>query len=184
MKRIFLSLTVVSTALLIGAFGLGLAIGDPHSVSSATRRLMSYHLLVSVAALIFATLVHAVLLTYFMGTSRWMEEARLAYKLDARWNNENRRLKYRTIPVMAACLVVLILNIPLGAVAVDRGSWTLPGGHDLSPSGVHFAFSVLTIVVNLAVNALEFKAIDRNSELVGEVLTEVRRIRQERGLPT
>ena len=183
MKRIFLSLTVVSTALLIGAFGLGLAIGDPHSVSAATRRLMSYHVLVSVAALIFAALVHAVLLTYFMGTSRWMEEARLAYKLDARWNDENRRLKYRTIPVMAACLVVLILNIPLGAVAVDRGSWSI-GGHELSPSSVHFAFSALTIIINLAVNALEYKAIERNSDLIGEVLLEVRRIRQERGLPT
>ena len=61
---------------------------------------MSYHLLLSVAALIFAALVHAVLLTYFMGTSRWMEEVRLAYKLDARWIEENRRLKYRTIPPM------------------------------------------------------------------------------------
>jgi hypothetical protein len=179
-----LTLTIFSTALLIGAFVLGLEIGDPHSVSAATRRLMSYHLLVSVAALIFAVLVHAVLLTYFMGTSRWMEEARLAYKLDSRWNAENRRLKYRAIPLMAACLLVLILNIPLGALAVDRGGWTLPGGQELSPSGLHLVFAALTIVVNLAVNAVEYKAIKRNGELIGEVAQEVRRIRQEHGLPT
>lgn len=184
MKRIFLTLTIVSTLLLIAAFVLGLEIGDPRSVSAATRRLMSYHLLTSVAALIFATLVHAVLLTYFMGTSRWMEEARLAYKLDLRWNAENRRLKYQTIPLMAACLVLLILNIPLGAMAVDRGGWMLPGGHELSPSRFHLLFAVLTIIVNLAVNALEYRSIHRNSQLIGEVLIEVRRIRQEHGLPT
>jgi hypothetical protein len=184
MKRIFLTLTIVGTMLLVVAFVLGLEIGDPRSVSTATRRLMSYHLLISVAALIFATLVHAVLLTYFMGTSRWLEEARLAYKLDTHWNEENRRLKYRTIPLMAGCLLVLILNIPLGAISVDRGNWTLPGGHELSPSRVHFAFAIVTIVVNLAVNALEYRSIDRNSELIGEVVKEVRRIRQEHGLPT
>jgi hypothetical protein len=184
MKRVFLTLAIFGTVLLIAAFVLGMEIGDPRSVSAATRRLMSYHLLISVAALIFATLVHAVLLTYFMGTSRWMEEARLAYKLDTRWNQENRRLKYRTIPLMAACLLMLILNIPLGAIAVDRANWTLPGGHELTPSSVHFAFALLTIVINLAVNALEYKAIERNSELIGEVVQEVRRIRQEHGLPT
>ncbi len=183
MKRIFLTLTIVSALLLIAAFVLGLEIGDPRSVSAATRRLMSYHLLISVAALIFATLVHAVLLTYFMGTSRWMEEARLAYKLDPRWNTENRRLKYQTIPLMAACLVLLILNIPVGAMT-DRGNWMLPGGHELSPSRFHLVFAVVTIIVNLAVNAAEYRSIHRNGQLIGEVLIEVRRIRQEHGLPT
>jgi hypothetical protein len=184
MKRIFLTLTILCTALLIGAFALGFAIVDPRSVSAATRRLLNYHLLTSVASLIFAAFLHAVLLTYFMGTSRWMEEARLAYKLDIRWSEENRRLKYRTLPLMAACLIVLGLNIPLGAMSVDRGNWTLPGGHELSPPRVHFAFAVLTIVVNLAVNVIEYRSIARNSQLIGEVMQEVRRIRLERGLPT
>jgi hypothetical protein len=184
MNRIFLTLAICGTALLVVAFVLGLEIGDPHSVSAATRRMMSLHLLTSVAALIFATLVHAVLLTYFMGTSRWLEEARLAYKLDSHWNDENRRLKYRTIPVMAACLFVLILNIPLGAVSVDRANWALPGGGELSPARVHLVFSILTIALNVAVNALEYRAIRRNGELIGEVVQEVRRIRQEHGLPS
>jgi xanthine/uracil permease len=113
-----------------------------------------------------------------------MDEVRLAYKLDARWIEENRRLKYRTIPPMVCCLVVLILNIPLGASAVDRGNWMLPGGHELSPSTLHLAFAVLTLIVNMAVNVREYRAIDRNGELIQEVVQEVRRIRQEHGLPT
>jgi len=182
-KRIFLTLTVVSTFLLVAALVLGFEIGDPRSVAPATRKLLSYHLLVSVAALIFAALVHAVLLTYFMGTSRWMEEARQAYKFDPRWSEENRRLKYRTIPVMVICLLLLILNIPLGALSVDRADWTVPGVGPVSPSRAHLVFAVLTVVVNLAVNAVEYRAISRNSQLIEEVVGEVRRIREARGLP-
>ncbi len=168
MKRIFLTLAVVSTLLLVAAFVLGCEIGDIRSVSPLTRKLLSYHVLISVAALIFAAFVHAVLLTYFMGTSRWIEEARQAYKFDPRWSEENRRLKYRAIPAMVLCLLLLIANIPLGAV----GS-----------SSVHLLVAILTIVVNLAVNAMEYSAIRRNGELIAAVVGEVRRIRETLGLP-
>lgn len=183
MKRIFLTLTILSTLLLLAALVLGFEIGDPRSVSRATRRLLSYHLLESVAALIFAALVHAVLLIYFMGTSRWMDEARQAYKFDASWSDENRRLKNRTIPVMAVCMLLLILNIPLGALSVDRPDWSVPGIGAVSPSRVHLVFAVLTVVINLAVNAMEYRAIRRNGQLIVEVVSEVRRIREARGLP-
>jgi hypothetical protein len=167
-KHIFLTLAVVSTLLLVASFVLGCEIGDVRSVSPLTQKLLSYHLLISVAALIFAALVHAVLLTYFMGTSRWLEEARQAYKFDARWSDENRRLKYRAIPTMVVCLLLLIANIPLGAVA---------------PSSVHLLVAILTILVNLAVNAMEYAAIRRNGELIAAVVSEVRRIRETLGLP-
>ena len=72
-KRIFLTLTVVGTFLL---GGVRPRLSDRRSadVSRRTRKLLNYHVLTSVAALIFAGLVHAVLLTYFMGTGRWMDE--------------------------------------------------------------------------------------------------------------
>jgi hypothetical protein len=167
-KRIFLTLTVASTLLLVASFVLGCEIGDIRSVSSWTRKILSYHILISVAALIFAALVHAVLLTYFMGTSRWIEEARQAYKFEARWSEENRRLKYRAIPTMVLCLLLLISNIPLGAVA---------------SANVHLVVAILTLVVNLAVNAMEYAAIRRNGELIAAVVIEVRRIRETLGLP-
>jgi hypothetical protein len=84
---------------------------------------------------------------------------------------------------MVACLVLLIANLPLGAFSVDRGDWML-AGYELSPSRVHLLFTILTIVANLAANALEYKAIERNGPLIGEVVQEVRRIRLEQGLPT
>lgn len=182
-KRIFLTLTVVSTLLLLVAFFLGFEIGDPRSVTPTTRKLLSYHLLISVAALIFAALVHAVLLTYFMGTSRWMDEARQAYKFDSRWNEENQRLKYRTVPVMVICLLLLISNIPLGALSVDGADWKIPGLGAASPSRVHLVVAILTVVANFAVNAMEYRAIRRNGEIIVEIVREVRRIREAHGLP-
>lgn len=112
-----------------------------------------------------------------------MEEARAAYKFDTRWSEENRQLKYRTVPVMAVCLLLLIANVPLGAMAVDGASWVLPVVGSVSRSGMHLVFAVFTVVVNLAVNVMEYRAIRRNGELIVDVLGEVRRIREARSLP-
>lgn len=185
MKRIFLTLACVSTVLFAVALALGFAIGDPHSVAPATRRMLSYHVLGSVAALIFACLVHAVLLTYFMGTSRWMEETGLAYGLDVRWKAENQRLKYRAIPVMVVCVLLLLTNIPLGAMSVDGGqrAWSVPGFGMLSPTRIHLIVAVATFLINIAVNVVEYRAISRNSRLIAAVVGEVRKIRVARGLP-
>ncbi len=183
MSRIFLTLAALCTLALAAALVLGLEIGDPRSVSLATRKLLNYHLLVAVGALIFAVLVHAVLLTYFMGTGRWLEETTAAYRLDARWHAESRRLKYRTLSPMAVCLVLLIANIPLGALSVDSGGWGIPLLGTISPARVHLVFAVLTFVANVAVNAVEYRSIVRNGRLIAEVVDEVRRMRLARGLP-
>jgi hypothetical protein len=53
----------------------------------------------------------------------------------------------------------------------------------ISPSRAHLVFAVLTVVVNLAVNAVEYLAISRNGQLIEDVVGEVRRIREARGLP-
>jgi hypothetical protein len=61
------------------------------------------------------------------------------------------------------------------------------GGHTgwlgMSPATIHLVFSTLTVCANLAVNIHEFRSIERNGEIVAEVMSEVVRIRTERGLP-
>jgi hypothetical protein len=182
-SRIFTTLASLATLILVAALILGFLIGDPRDVSEATRKAMSLHVLTSVAALIFGVLVHAVLLTYFMGTSRWMEEVRLAYQLDTRYSLENRRLKYRTIPPMVLAVIVLIFTIPSGALSVDAGNWTLFGVLTMSPAAAHRTYSLFAIVFNAAVNVIEYRAVRRNGELVASVLEDVRRIRVAQGRP-
>src|ERR1700690_3195758 len=72
MVRIFLPLAALSICSLVFAMILGLTIDDPKVLAAQAG--VQYHFLAALAALVFATLVHAIVLTYFMGTGRWIEE--------------------------------------------------------------------------------------------------------------
>lgn len=181
MKRIFLTLAIFSNIVLAAAFALGVRIDDPKLASSVSD--VSWHFLTALGALVFASLVHAIVLTYFMGTGRWMEETTAAYRLDERWQRGCQSLKYKTIPGMITCLTLLILTGALGGAADPAAPsgfgelWGVPA------STFHFALAATTLLANLLVNVYEYQALRTNGRFVEEVLAEVRRIRQERGLP-
>lgn len=183
MKRIFLGLVVVGTLLLTAAYLLGLNIEDARAMDASSRGAVRWHFLISLAALCFASLVHGVWLTYFMGTGRWMEETSNAYSLPAELQAENRAMKYGTIPLMAIAFLLLLGTGGVGA-AVDPGSSVdFRGFGGLSGEMFHFLLATGALVGNLMVNVLQFQSIDRNSRIVEDVMHEVRRIRKERGLP-
>ncbi|MFQ5734885.1 MAG: hypothetical protein ACE5KM_23365, partial [Planctomycetaceae bacterium] len=115
MKRIFATLAVVSTAVLLFAFVLGWLIDDPAARDAAVQRIVAWHFLTAVGGLMFAALVHAIVLTYFMGTGRWLEETSQAYRLGDRWTAGGTALKYRTLPWMAVALLMLIVTGGFGA---------------------------------------------------------------------
>ena len=179
MKRIFLSLALISTTALVAAFVLGSNIDDPRAVQSGVGK----HMLWGLAALVLATMVHALVLTYFMGTGRWMEETGHAYRLADDWRRENQALKHRTIPAMIGCLALLVATGALGAAADPASAVGFRGWGGVSAATVHLVCAAVTIGLNLCVNLWEYVALERNAELIESVMGEVRRIRNERGLP-
>ncbi len=183
MKRIFSTLAVLSTVVLLTAFVLGWSIDDPSVRDAAVQEGVAWHFLVAVGALMAVALVHAIVLTYFMGTGRWLEETSEAYGLPPTWTEESRRLKYRTLPWMAGALVLLILTGGFGAVADPASPAGANGFGGISAATIHLLIAALTVSTNLIVNLLEYTAIDRNSDLIQQVLDEVHRIRTEKGLP-
>jgi hypothetical protein len=183
LKRIFLSLAILSVLCLIGAFALGLAIGDPASRDAATQQLVGWHINAAMLALVFCALVHALVLTYFMGTGRWMDETSAAYRLSEQFLGENRRLKQRTIPAMAGCLLLLVVTGALGSLADPAAGGRFETFLGMSAATIHFAVASAAVTANVFVNLWEYLAIHRNGELVEQVLAEVRRIRTEKGLP-
>jgi hypothetical protein len=183
MNRIFISLAAVATVLLAASFVLGLGIGNPRADDPSVQSLVQLHFLTSVLALIFAALVHAVALTYFMGTGRWLEETTQAYRLSVQWCAESKRLKYRTVPLMVGCLLLLVFTGASGAAADPASPVGFAGWFGLSAASVHLVVAIVTFFVNVVVNLREYAAIGRNQHLVNSVLSEVRRIRLERGLP-
>ena len=182
MVRIFLPLAFLSTASLLVAMGLGIAIDDPKVRLAAVQAGVQYHFLAALAAMVFATLVHAIVLTYFMGTGRWIEETSLAYRLDASLFQQSKAIKYRTIPLIVACFAMLLTTGALGACADPASPMQARGWGTLSASTIHLIAAFATIFVNLFVNWLEFLALEQNGDVVDRVLVEVRRIRIENGL--
>ncbi len=179
--RIFLTLASVSTLLLLTVFVLGLNIGDPRVLES--QPLVSWHLLLALTGLIFATLVHAVVLTYFMGTGRWMEDVSKTYQLDDHWRVECQRLKYRVLPWMCLSLLLLLTTIGFGAAADPAARLGFSGCVGLSASTLHLLVALTTVGGNVLVNVREFHALERNGQFVNEVIAKVREIRIARGLP-
>lgn len=183
MKRIFATLAVVSTLLLLTALVLGLNIGDPANRAEAVQRVLKYHFLTAMAALVFAALVHAIVLTYFMGTGRWIEETVRVYHLDEQWLKDNQSLKYRTLVLMGLALLMLILTGAVGAAVDPASAVDFRSVAGIPGDTIHFLVASTMIGVNLVVNLWEFQAIRRNSDLITGVLNEVQRMRVERGLP-
>ena len=182
MTRIFSTLATCSTLLLIAAFWLGLEIGDAHLRESAVQSRVTVHFLSGVAALVFALLVHALVITYFMGTGRWLEETSRTYQLGDLRQARSRALKWRTYPQIVASLLLLILTGALGGAADPASAAGFRGLGPFTAAQVHFHVAAVTVVVNSAVNLWEYAALRRNGALVAEVLDDVRRIRLERGL--
>lgn len=176
-------MAVLSSLLLTSTYTLGLLIDDPSLPDIAVREQVSQHFLTAVGGLLLAMLVHAIVLTYFMGTGRWMDETRQIYQLPEKWQAESHAIKYRVLPWMAAAIVMLILAGAFGAIADPGSSAGTNGWETLSAETVHFLISSIALALNFVIYIIEYQAIHRNSQLVEEVLNEVHRIRREKGLP-
>ncbi|MEX0611406.1 MAG: hypothetical protein WD229_04735, partial [Pirellulales bacterium] len=84
MTRILFTLASLSLILLFTALLLGLVIGDlyaPHP-SDETLNWATVHRLTGIAAALGVVFVESVIVTYFIGTSRWCREVVETYGLD------------------------------------------------------------------------------------------------------
>lgn len=183
MTRIFSSLAIVSTCVLWGTFWLGWQIEDAASVSREAVSQVTLHLLAGVGSLCFAAFVHALVLTYFMGTGRWLEETCAAYGLGKDWQARSRQLKWRLYPMMVTALLLLVGTGALGGAADPASALQFQGIGPLTAAQVHLTLAVFTLLFNAAANILEFVSLSRNSAIINGVLTRVREMRVERGLP-
>lgn len=181
MTRIFLTLASVSTMLLVVVFLIGLNIDDPKLPEA--QSLISWHMMLALSGLVFAALVHALVLTYFMGTGRWMEDVSKAYQLDSRFQEETKQLKYRSLPMMTFSLLLLFVTIGFGAAADPASKMGFAGWGGITAGTCHMLTAIATMAINFFTNLREFQAIERNGELVNEVMQKVRELRLARGLP-
>ena len=195
MSRIFFSLAACSTVCLIGTFFLGVSVDETAEQVGGQRSAADWHILLGVFGLLFAVLVHAVALTYFMGTGRWIDETSHVYKLGSEPYQKHQRLKRRMIPMMMLAIVALIMIIPTGAsadpaasrkpIAIEENSTTdaAQKSEQDNVTSLHFFYVIATVCVNVGICIFEFRLIESNGEIVNGIIGEVKRIRIEKGLP-
>jgi hypothetical protein len=179
MTRILLTLAALSLILLAAALLIGLSNGDLyHQPSADTLHWATVHRLTGIAAALAVVLVECVIVTYFIGTSRWCKEVVETYSLDAAPVRASNRLKRRAFAVALAGMLMVVALIALGAAAdpatgrPNTQAWT--------------NFHLVGAFVGVALIAWTYFAawqyIAANREIIQKILAEVSRIRCERGL--
>jgi hypothetical protein len=182
-SRIFLSLVTAQYLCASYAFYRGLSLRGLNLHDLEAQSAVSFHLNFGMLFVIVPCFFcHAVLLTYFMGTGRWLEETCTAYEMGGEFRENNMQLKWRAYPAMTICFA-LLLGVMITGVAADPGSMIdFTGWGGMSAARIHLTTVITTMTINLAVNIWEYFAIRRNGELVKSVMARVREMRMERGL--
>ncbi|MCH8840244.1 MAG: hypothetical protein IH831_06125 [Planctomycetes bacterium] len=181
MTRIFTTLALLSLGLFLAAVVLGLSIGDLYDNPDAdVLRIRGVHMLTGLAAALAVVFVHSIVITYFVGTSRWCKEVTETYRLDPAALVRSNQLKRRTFPWSVLGMLTVVVVGALGA-ASDPGT----GRRDTtSMVNVHLAaaFAGLALVGWTYLRA--WSNILDNQAVIQKILDDVQQIRRERGLDT
>jgi hypothetical protein len=142
------------------------------------RQRKELHFLFGLAGSLVTVLVNSITVTYFIGTSRWCREVVDRYGLDNSLALQSNQLKRKSFPWALVGISVMLAIIVLGAAADPSANmenaiaWVMP----------HY----LSAIVGTGLIAMSFWVqvgnIGINYEVIEQILSEVRRIRAERGL--
>jgi hypothetical protein len=209
-SRFIAMLALLSLALLGATLVIGLDLGDlqqvTHQHRDATQKLVTdyalsdgqrqqirdriaeleaplqaanVHRLFGVGSALVVVLVSSILVTYFIGTGRWCKEVSAAYNLPPTAVERTLSLKRRTYPWAILATLAMIAVTSLGALAdpladlLRDESWVIS----------HRVAAFASIAVVAAAFYFGWMNVTENHAVIQGVMAQVRRIRQERGLP-
>jgi hypothetical protein len=84
---------------------------------------------------------------------------------------------------MMLSLLLLVTTVGFGAAADPASKTGFSGWGGMSAPTLHLLVALATLCCNLFTNVREFQALERNSQLINEVVKRVREIRVARRLP-
>ena len=141
-------------------------------------RRLSIHLLLGVAATLTIVFVDSVVITYFIGTSRWCREVTEAYALDPTLLCKSQRLKRRSFPwALLGSLTALAISA-LGAAA-DPGTFAAHTAYWVTP---HFCAALIGLGLVAWSFWMLWMNITANQEVISQIMAHVRQVRMDRGL--
>jgi hypothetical protein len=148
------------------------------------RQRMTLHFYVGVASSLLVVLVNSVTVTYFVGTSKWCKEVGETYDLNPELPARSTLIKRRTFPWSVMGMLAIVVLVLLGGLSDP--SIPLNQSHPgRSPQMVqwHYLAAMGTLAFMALTFAVQAMRIYENSQAIGAILAEVRRIRLAKGLP-
>lgn len=179
MPRIFAVLGGLSLAMVAAAVVLGLGIGDLYDQpSQQVLGMRRVHMLTGVAAALAVVLVESIVVTYFIGTSRWCREVTETYGFGPSLYQQSTRLKRRTFPL---CLIGMLTVVAVGALGAASDPGTGRPNTE-SMASVHLVAALAGLAVIAWTYYLSWQNIVANQAVIDQLMDQVARRRAEQGL--
>ncbi len=138
----------------------------------------SRHVLVGLMTAVVTLIVNCICVTYFIGTGRWCSEVTATYQLDASRDEEARRLKKTTFPWSLLAMMTVLGIAALGAAA-DPGTLRATTARYVAP---HFLAAIIGTLIIAWAFWRQHQGIVRNGRLIDQIMAEVKKMREARGL--
>ena len=185
MTRIFTTLALLSLGLFLAAIALGLGIGNLYDQSDmdaflSAIRWRGVHMLTGTATALTVVLVHSIVVTYFIGTSRWCKEVTETYALDTTALRHSTQLKRKTFPW---CVLGMLAVVGVGALgaASDPGTGR---ANTAEMANVHLVASLVGLAFVSWTYYRAWLNIVENQQVIDQIVEMVRQVRGQRGLDT
>ena len=178
MHRIFPFLLLLAIAFFAATMFVGFAVDLSVQFDTTARRTMDLHFLSALATSLVVLLVNGIVVTYFIGTSRWCREVVDTYALPAQLAQQSQQLKRRTFPFSAGNMLLVVGLMSLGAAAHTRVP-PLPG---LSWSEIHLLGVYLFLAFMAWASYVQWTNIRANQDVITRILDQVRAVRAAKGL--
>jgi hypothetical protein len=174
MTRLFRIVAILNIVLLLTVFGSGVY-SWLRDGSLKNTDVYLVHFVLGLTTALTTLFVHCLVLTYFLGTGRWVKEVCIAYGIpDGNWPKMTRDIKRRNTPRVILAMLVTIAAAAAG-MAAQQQAW---------PGWIHLTLAVTTVALNLYVFRVELDNMQLNARILDAVTTEAERIRAEQGLPS
>ncbi len=163
MPKIFLTLAVANTTLLLIAYGMGLFVP-----SGEGGTIHDLHFLVGLLTMLASLMVHGIVYTYLIGTNKWVKEVVRVYGLPTWMETQSKRNKRRAFPF-----------ILWGMLAIGATVWLCGAADTIRGFGGlwHWLMASFTIGFTGVAFVLEYASIIAQARLLVEVKDEADRLR-------
>ncbi len=181
MTRIFPTLALFALTFVVVAAVLGLTVDTSDLSQEAARDWKRLHMLSGILAAISVMLVNGIVITYFIGTSRWCREVVEAYELEPALAARSAALKRRAFPVTLAAMLVVVGMVALGGAA-DTAQTLPEPPWGLTWADIHLLGTLLGTAFFVWVGYQQWATIAANQQVIAAILAKVREIRLAKGL--